>query len=170
MKILLICAFTSALILGCNKASTYSGPGLNPELKVLYEKNLATLKAANTAFENEQLDQWASYISDTAVWNAAGYGSLPAKKEDWKKALATITADWDSLKLMNANYLPGVDQITKEFDGSVRYYGLWVGQHKSGVETSIHYYATANFNSDNKVIVYSEYYDVGGLLSAIAPK
>ena len=168
MKILLIFVSASILILGCNRSTTNSGSGLNPELKLLYEKNLATLMAANGAFEREQLDEWASFVADTAVWNPAGYGSLPGKKEDWYKALASIAADWDSLKLMNANYLPGVDQITKEFDGSVRYYGLWVGYHKSGLETSVHYYATANFNNQNKITVYSEYYDVGGLVNAIA--
>ncbi len=143
---------------------------MNPEARALYEKNLVTLKAMNSAFENEQMDNWGTYVSDTAVWNSAAYGSVPGTKATWAATLGGYVADWDSIRLMNAIYLPGLDQNTAEFDGSVRYYGLWVARHKSGVETSLSYYATADFNSDGKLVVYSEFYDLGGLLNAIKPK
>ncbi len=170
MKAITICIAASILAIGCSAPSNQTGSGMNPETKTLYEKNLLVLKAMIAAYENEQLDTWGTYVSDTAVWNPAAYGSVPGTKETWAASLAGYVAEWDSIKLMNANFLPGVDQNTKEFDGSVRYYGVWVGMHKSGVETSLNYYATADFNADGKLTVYSEYFDAGGLLNAIRPK
>lgn len=170
MKTITLALCASILVIGCNQSSTQTGSAIDSETKAAYEKNLAELKAMINAYENEQLDEWSKYVADSARWNPAGYGALPSTKEQWAAALTGYVADWDSLKLMNANYLPGLDQNTKEFDGSVRYYGLWVGRHKSGIETSLSYYATADFNSDGKVVVYSEYYDVGGLLNALKPK
>lgn len=170
MKTLTLALCVFILVMGCNPSSTHTGSGINPETKVIYEKNLVVLKAMNNAFENEQLDEWSNFVADSARWNPAGYGALPSTKEQWVATLTGYVADWDSIRLMNANYLPGLDQDTKEFDGSVRFYGLWVGRHKSGLETSVNYYATADFNSEGKVVVYSEFFDVGGLLNAIKPK
>ena len=140
------------------------------DAKALYEKNLASLQAGITAFENEKIDDWAATVADSAVWNPPVYGAKPAGKEDWKKALAGYVADWDSLKLVNPNFLPGIDSATHEFDGSVRYYGKWEGVHKSGVKTSINFYGTYEFNKDGKVVNGTDFFDVGGLINAIKPK
>ena len=83
--------------------------------------------------------------------------------------LAYVT-DWDSLKLNYPDFLPGIDSATHEFDGSVRYYGIWNGVHKSGVHTSVNFYATYDFNKEGKIINASEFFDVGGLMNAIKPK
>jgi hypothetical protein len=138
--------------------------------KALYEKNLASLQAGITAFENEKMDDWAATVADNAVWNSPAYGAKPAGKEDWKKALTAYTTDWDSLKLVNPVFLPGVDSLTHDFDGSVRYYGNWEGVHKSGVRTSVSFYGTYEFNKDNKVVNATEFFDVGGLTNALKPK
>ena len=140
------------------------------DAKALYEKNLASLQAGNTAFENEKLDDWAATVADNAVWNSPAYGAKPAGKEDWKKALTAYTTDWDSLKLVNPIFLPGIDSLSHKFDGSVRYYGTWEGVHKSGVKTSVNFYGTYEFNQDGKVVDGTEFFDVGGLMNAIAAK
>lgn len=140
------------------------------DAKMLYEKNLASLKKGITAFENEKLDDWAATVADTTIWNSAVYGSSPAGKADWRKELNNYIADWDSLKLNYADFLPGIDSATHEFDGSVRYYGIWNGVHKSGVHTLVNFYATYDFNKDGKIINASEFFDVGGLMNAIKGK
>lgn len=140
------------------------------DAKMLYEKNLASLKKGITAFENEKLDDWAATVADTTIWNSPVYGSSPAGKADWRKSLSNYIADWDSLKLNFPDFLPGIDSATHEFDGSVRYYGIWNGIHKSGVHTSVNFYATYDFNKDGKVINASEFFDVGGLMNAINAK
>jgi hypothetical protein len=140
------------------------------DAKMLYEKNLASLKKGITAVENEKLDDWAETVADTTIWNSAVYGSSPAGKADWRKELSNYIADWDSLTLNYTDFLPGIDSATHEFDGSVRYYGIWNGVHKSGVHTSVNFYATYDFNEDGKIINASEFFDVGGLMNAINAK
>ncbi|MDB5222614.1 MAG: nuclear transport factor 2 family protein [Chitinophagaceae bacterium] len=149
------------------KSETVSKPS---DAKMLYEKNLASLKKGITAFENEKIDDWANTVSDTTIWNSAAYGSSPAGKEEWKKMLTAWIADWDSLKLNYPDFLPGIDSATHEFDGSVRYYGIWNGIHKSGVRTSVNFYATYDFNKEGKIVNASEFFDVGGLMNAIKGK
>lgn len=181
MKNLLFYFILSLAILACNEnKETEDSSSKNTEdtsstknydnAKALYESNLASLKAGISAFENDQIDGWSASVADSVVWNPAAYGASPAKKDDWKKTLSMYLANWDSLKLINPSYLPGVDSATKEFDGSVRYYGQWNGVHKSGVHTSVNYYATFEFNKDNKVISASEFFDVGGLMNAVKSK
>ena len=173
MKKLILWLGLSITVLACsqNQKPPEEVPTKSDEAKVRYEKNLAVLKASLTAFENEQIDEWATSLADNAVWNSAAYGSPAGTKEDWKKTLTYYVTEWDSLKLTNATFLPGIDSVSHEPDGSVRYYGNWVGFHnKSGLKTSINYYATLEFNSDNKVTSASEYMDIGGLLNAVAPK
>jgi len=161
----------SVAILACTQTpKPVETPTKSDEAKVKYEKNLAVLKASLTSFENEQIDEWATSLDDNAIWNSATYGAPVGTKEDWKKALTYYAAEWDSIRLTNASFLPGIDSASHEPDGSVRYYGTWVGVHKSGMRTSINYYATLEFNSDNKVISASEFMDIGGLLNAVAPK
>jgi hypothetical protein len=74
------------------------------------------------------------------------------------------------LKLTKTTFLPGVDSTTLQPDGSVRFYGVWVGTHKSGQQTSSKFYGSYDLNKDNKITSGDEYFDVGGLLNAVAPK
>lgn len=170
MKKMIVCLVASFAILACNqepkKETTVSA---NNDIKALYEKNLASLKSALAAFENEKIDDWAGYVADSVKWFPPYYGGVESKKEDWKKLLASYMADWDSLKLVNPNFLPGVDTATSEFDGSVRYYGTWNGVHKSGVHTSVNFYGSYDFNKDGKVTSASDFFDVGGLMNAVSP-
>jgi hypothetical protein len=162
----------SIAVLGCSQPQKPAEevPSKSDEAMIQYEKNLGVLKASLTAFENEQIDEWANSLADNAVWNPASYGAPAGTKEDWKKTLTYYVTEWDSLRLTNPTFLPGIDSASHEPDGSVRYYGTWVGVHKSGMKTSINYYATLEFNNDNKVITASEFMDIGGLLNAIATK
>lgn len=171
MKNLFFYLAVSVMILSCNqKAATSDASSENNDAKALYEKNLGILKTGITAFENEQIDAWASTVADSAVWIPASYGAPTGNKEDWKKTLASFMANWDSLQLKDANFLPGIDSITHEFDGSVRYYGKWEGVHKSGVRTSSNFYGTYEFNKDGKIIFASDFFDIGGLMNAVAGK
>ena len=164
MRNLILC-YMVFMILACNQVFSQK-----TNAKALYEKNLNSLKASLTAFENENIDAWASNIADNAVWNSPAYGAAKGTKDDWKKALAMYMADWDSLKLRNPIFLPGIDSTTHEFDGSVRYYGEWDGVHKSGVRTAVNFYGTYEFNKEGKITNGSDYFDVGGLMNAVKGK
>ena len=162
-----------SILLACNqpnKTETPATPTPPPEtdMKALYEKNLQSLKTGISAFEKRDLDGWAATVADSAKWNSAAYGSTVAKKDDWKKALSGYLANWDSLHLAYSNFLPGIDSTTQANDGSVRYYGVWAGKHKSGAWTKVKFYATYDFNKDNKVVSANEYFDLGGLMNAVS--
>lgn len=169
MRKIIFLFFISFVSYSCNEPvkSEIAKPS---DTKTLYEKNLATLKKGIAAFENENIDEWAETVSDTTIWNAAAYGSSPGTKEDWKKSLIAYFADWDSIKLNYPDFLPGIDSATHEFDGSVRYYGIWNGIHKSGVRTSVNMYATYDFNTEGKIVNASEFFDAGGLMNAVKSK
>ncbi len=142
----------------------------NADMKALYEKNLAVVKSAVSAFEKKDIDGWAAGIADSVIWSSPAYGDNVTTKAHWKESLASYLSNWNDLKLTNPNYLPGIDSATHEFDGSVRFYGIWVGTHKSGVKTADKFYGTYDFNKDNKIISGDEYFDVGGLINAVSPK
>ena len=178
MKKIIFLLLGLSVLFSCNEpaktddtaSATSDTSSKNSDAKALYEKNLASLKSGITAFENEKIDDWAATVADNAVWNPPSYGAKPAGKEEWKKALTGYTTDWDSIKLVDPVFLPGIDSVTHEFDGSVRYYGTWEGVHKSGVKTSVNFYGTYEFNTDGKVTDGSEFFDVGGLMNAVKPK
>jgi hypothetical protein len=170
MKLIVLLIAFSGILYACNEPVKSESNSQSSASKALYEKNLASLQKSITAFENENLDYWAETVSDTTIWNSAVYGSSPGGKEEWKKALLAYFADWDSIKLNFPDFLPGIDSATHEFDGSVRYYGIWMGVHKSGVRTSVNMYATYDFNSENKIVNASEFFDFGGLMNAVKGK
>lgn len=177
MKKILFFSITSLLLLACNQkskteeSSSNSGDKKSAEMKELYEKNLATLQTGIAAFEKGDADGWAATIADSAVWQSPAYGDTVKTKAHWKSAIKYYTDNWTNLKLNNAIFLPGIDTATHEMDGSVRYYGNWDGVYKSlGVKTSVTFYGSYDFNKDNKVINGEEFFDVGGLMNAIAAK
>ena len=170
-RLLIVLPVLLTILLSCNKpVKTETSAPVGNDMKALYEKNLSSLKTGISAFEKKDINGWAATVADSARWTPASYGAVESKKEDWKKELQAFIADWDSIKLVNPNFLPGIDSATHEFDGSVRYYGEWDGVHKSGVKTKVSFYGTYDFNKDNKVIFGAEFFDVGGLMNAVSGK
>ena len=173
MKKLLFASVVSLLLIACDSKEEKKEDDASKkmaDMKALYEKNLATLQKGIDAFSKNDIEGWAATISDTAQWQSPAYGDTVHTKAHWKEALKYYTDNWHDLKLNNAAFLPGIDQTTQELDGSVRYYGNWDGVHKSGVKTSVQFYGTYDFNADNKIISGADYFDVGGLMNAVAPK
>ena len=174
MKKFLFLAVTSWLLTACSntekKEDSTDAAKKPDDMTALYEKNLAAVKSAIASFEKKDMEGWASGIADSVVWNSPSYGDTGTTKAHWKETLTAYSANWNDLKLTNTNFLPGVDSTTHQPDGSVRFYGVWVGTSKSGQHTSSKFYGTYDLNKDNKVISADEYFDVGGLLSAVTPK
>lgn len=172
MKKILFAAVISLLIAACNdnEKKEDAASSKNAEMKALYEKNLATVKAFIAAFEKEDINSISSQIADTASWESPAYGDTVSSKAHWMESLKYYLDNWDKLHLTNGQFLPGLDSATHEFDGSVRYYGLWDGVHTSGVSTRVNFYGTYDFNKDNKIISGADFFDLGGLMNAVKPK
>ena len=169
--LLFVLSLVSMMILSCSKdqQSAVDEEQKREDAKNLYKKNLANVRAAIKAFEEEDLEKWATYVADTVVYVPPAYGLPWGTKQDWTNSLVYFTSDWDSIKLKNAVFLPSLDTASFEFDGSVRYYGQWKGIHKGGKKTQINYYAYYKFNKANKITFAIEFFDVGGLTHAVAP-
>ena len=174
MKKLLFAACLSLLVISCGdkeeEKKEDDSSKIKTEMHALYEKNLATLKTVYSAFEKEDIDALASHVADNTEWNGPSYGDTVKTKAHWMEGLKYYVTYWDNLKFNNAMYLPGVDSLTHEMDGGVRVYGRWDGMHKSGVATHVNYYGAFRFNKDGKISAANEFFDVGGLMNAVAPK
>lgn len=173
MKKVFFYSAVSLLMLACNQEAKKSDDtsAKNDDMKALYEKNLATIKSCITAFENKNLTDYASNVADSMIWNSPMYGDTVTTKAHYMESLKYWTDNWDNLHLSNAIFLPGLDTATHQLDGSVRYYGRWDGVNKAtGMATQVNFYGSYDFNKDNKVIDGSDYFDVGGLMNAVAPK
>lgn len=172
MKKLLLAPVLSLLLIACaDKDKKDDGASKkSDDMKALYEKNLAVLKAGIAAFEKEDINAWAAGVADDATWSSPAYGDTVTTKAHWKESLQFYADNWSNLKLNNANFLPGIDSGTHEFDGSVRYYGSWDGVHNSGKATKLNFYGTYDFNKDNKIVSGADYFDLGGLMNDVKPK
>lgn len=160
------------LAIACNqsekKEDTTSGN--SNEMKALYDQNLSTLKTFIADFEKEDIDGQAAQLADSAVWSSPAYGDTVHTKKHWLEAQKYYMDNWSDLHLSDAQFLPGIDSATHEFDGSVRYYGNWSGVHSSGVSGSIKFYGTYDFNKDHKIIAGNDFFDLGGLMNSTKPK
>lgn len=176
MKKLFFVSVVSLLMISCSDkekketTAAVAPPDNSAAMKELYEKNLATVKTAIAAFEKEDLAGYGATLADSAKWNSPAYGDTVHTKAHWLESLKYYMDNWSNLHLSDANFLPGIDSATHEFDGSVRYYGSWNGTHSSGLATSVNFYGTYEFNKDNKIISGADYFDLGGLMNAVKPK
>src|SRR5665213_2646036 len=135
MRKLLLPLLASLLVISCNSGETKDDTVApkNDDAKALYDQNLAVVKTITTDFENKNLTDFFSNVADSVVWNSPVYGDDVHTKAHWMESLKYWTDNWDSLQLINANFLPGLDSVTHTIDGSVRYYGEWLGVHKATV-------------------------------------
>lgn len=171
MKKVIFVGTMALMITSCNPGvkKDETALGKAAAMQALYQQNLATLKTFVADFEKEDIEGEAAQIADSAVWNSPAYGDTVHTKKHWLESHKYYMDNWSNLHLTNGQFLPGIDSVTHEFDGSVRYYGRWDGTHSSGIVTQVNFYGTYEFNADHKIISGSDYFDLGGLMNAIRP-
>lgn len=172
MKKTLVAFCFTLLVMGCKQSEKKEEVTINKDadMQALYQQNLATVKTMVADFEKEDIDGEAAQIADSAVWNSPAYGDTIHTKKHWLESHKFYMDNWSNLQLSNAQFLPGIDSVTHQFDGSVRYYGRWDGVYSSGLPTQVNFYGTYEFNADHKIISGSDYFDLGGLMNAVKPK
>ncbi|HET7118206.1 MAG TPA: hypothetical protein VFI29_17040 [Hanamia sp.] len=172
MKKIFFAVGITFMVIGCNQTekTDNTASSKNAEMQALYEQNLSTLKTFIADFEKEDLDGQAALIADSARWSSPAYGDTVHTKKHWLEAQKYYMDNWSNLHLSNAQFLPGIDSATHEFDGSVRYYGFWGGVHSSGFTGQVKFYGTYDFNKDHKIISGNDFFDVGGMMNAINSK
>lgn len=135
-----------------------------------YLKNLATVQAVLAAHSSADYDTWSSlHHEDAVIWDA-NYGSASMTREEAAVLYASHHEAIDEIDYSKAVWLPGVDTLSMEADGSVRAYINWKGTARaSGVAIDLRAYHYWNFK-DGKIIAEGNYYDAGGLIAAASPK
>ena len=139
-----------------------------------YEKNLEkfknVIKDINTYFINSTQD--TIDISDYYTEDFIFYTYPAGHKKGVRTNRFDYIASLNQMKKMNLSinighsiYLPGIDEVSYEMDGSVRvYYGATLSFDSSDVEFSG--YQTVNFR-DGKIMAIWEWADFGGVKSQL---
>jgi ketosteroid isomerase-like protein len=146
------------LIAGCAQAPS------NAE----YQKNLATAKAVMQAHIDMDYDAWLAYYADDAVVWDAPYGTDKISAADAAVLFATHHDAFDGISMSREVWLPGVDTLNLQADGSVRAYINWAGTSKiNGKKLDLRAYHYWNFNGDGKITQQGDFYDAGGVQSYV---
>ena len=130
----------------------------------VYLANLAVVKSMHQAHMDEDLETWSTMIADSLKWSSPEYGSVnqAGTKEDDAALMKSYQDNFDDISIQQAIYLPGLDSVTAEPDGSVRVYIHWTGTHtSSGVVAEPWYYANYDFEG-GKVVAATDHRYRGG--------
>ena len=127
------------------------------DTKATYDRNVANFKTMLNAWTNQDVEAALNLMADDFMETGTGYGEQDRNKEEWKtqnEGMMTIMKP----TLKQAIYLPGIDTVSLEMDGSVRYYGTWnfaVGEK----DVDLLVYGTADFNDEGLVTSLAHYAD-----------
>ena len=133
----------------------------------VYLENLAVVKAYHDAIINEDIETLATMVSDTVKYNSPAYGSTVGTKEDWTGFLQEWFDNFEDFAIEEVVFLPGLDGVTAEPDGSVRCYVRWNNTHSSGVKVAPWYYANYDLEG-GKIVTALIFGDSGGVRNYIA--
>ncbi|HBP44811.1 MAG TPA: hypothetical protein DD635_02845 [Flavobacteriales bacterium] len=159
MKNILILSSTILLIVGCNQ-NTVECPEVDMST---YEKNQATVERMFAGFQNGEIDP-SIYASDF-IEVGTGFNENDRGKEETMEQYRIFTSLL-SMDLQEEVYLPGVDSVNYEVDGSVRYYGQW--QMQMGEATQkLMTYGSFEFNEAGEMTTLAHYADWTATFNAL---
>jgi hypothetical protein len=147
-----------------------------------FNKRVGVLKAYLQAHCDEDIEAMKAVLSDTLKWSPPNHTEGDwLGKEDLVTALLGYQADYDDITYNEGIVLPG-DNGAGYFAGShynsegtgnsapnaIRCYGTWNATHvASGKSIKLKWYGIVSFNADDKIIMSTEYFDVGGLVAQV---
>ena len=141
-----------------------------------FKKNSATVTAYLKAFQAESVDY--SIFSNDFISRDTGFGSkdtitLEQMKEGDKNLFAAY--DFKIIGFDTLVLLPGVDNITKKPDGSVRYYGDFEVTRPATDSTAaktgiLKTYESFDFDSEGKIRFHQIYGDFTGIVTYLNSK
>ena len=135
----------------------------------LYNTNVAIAKKAMACYEAPtDFETFKSLIHEDIKHQSPMYGQgltdyagVLGQAEFYMKGFANV-------KFNNAVWLPGVDTVSLQSNGSVRVYGTWTGESietgKSFSVDSYHYFDI----EDSKIVMSGDYFDATGMVMAVS--
>lgn len=145
-----------------------------------FNKRMAVLKAYLQAHSDEDLEAQKAILSDTLKWSPPNHtGGDWLGKNELIGALEGYHTDYE-----NITYTDGIILPNNTGDGffsgnqysssgtlntganAIRSYGKWNATHvASGNSISVKWFAVTSFNEANKIVMVTEYWDLGGLIA-----
>ena len=138
------------------------------DTKAIYNRNVANFKAMLDAWSNQDVEAALNLMADDFMETGTGYGEPDRNKEEWKTQSEGMMSIMKPT-LKQAIYLPGIDTVSFEMDGSVRYYGTWnFAAGEKDVDLMV--YGTADFNDEGLLTSLAHYADFGVAMMQILPE
>ena len=160
MKKLLVGIFVLGSMIACTSQETKT-EGEDPNM-VLFSENAKVVDASIKAFSNKDLNEFATFYSDTLKLHSAVYGENDISKAEMLKRASYFFTLVNNVKA-KVNILPGVDEVTKKLDGSVRAYVNWSGDLVNNApKRDLKVYVSYKLDKDHKIYDADEYYDATG--------
>ena len=135
----------------------------------LYKTNLEVVKKAMSCYESPQdYETFVSLIHEDVQHQSPMYGQGSVSYEGVLGQAKFYMEGFSDVAFENPVWLPGVDTVSLQNNGSVRVYGTWTGKSnetgKSFAVDSYHYFDI----SDGKIISSGDYFDATGMVMAIS--
>jgi quinol monooxygenase YgiN len=135
----------------------------------MFEENKAIAQKWVQAFEKNDLSLWEESVSKDLKDQAPMYGVGEIDYNASKQIAEFYISSYKNIRFNNPVWLPGVDTLTLQPDGSVRVYGTWTGESVS-TGRSFKNLAYHNFDFKNgKIISSGEFFDATGMINAVGP-
>lgn len=177
-KTIFLLAFYMLLIVGCSPA-TQDRP-TEAEVSV-FKKNVSTFQIWKKSHELEDIDMFMDILADSLQWSPPNYEGEILGKKELKAALSEVYFPlFENIQFTEGEGLPypdapgywggstfsSRDEMALSFNpNSLRVYGLWTAKHsETGTPIQFKWFALIDFNEDGKIVKFSDYMDVTGVL------
>mgnify|MGYP006165237435 FL=1 len=162
------CANESNSNLEISEANTIESSNETKDKNETYQRNSSNLKTLFDHWEAKDVEASVSLLSEDFVETGTSFNENDRNRSEWKENVEGMMSVM-SPSLKNAIYLPGIDTVNFQPDGSVRYYGTWnfsVGDKNEDLKV----YGTANFNDEGLITTLAHYADFGLTMMQIMPE
>ena len=143
-------------------------PITNNTTAAIFEENCKTVSAYFEDFVSEKID-YNKYYATNAVIKGTTLGSADSVTVDEHKEMHSfLHFIYDFSYNKPLVFLPGVNPVTKEMDGSVRFYcSINVTETDTQKSVSIPMYYSFDFDEDGKFLFQQYYGDINAYLESL---
>ena len=147
-----------------------------------FNDRVAILKAYLQAHCDEDIEAQKAILSDTLKWSPPNHTEGEwLGKDDLVGALQGYHADYENITYTAGIVLPNntgpgffsgnqysSDGTVNSGANAFRSYGTWQATHvATGKSIKVKWFGVSSFNEDNKIVMTTEYWDLGGLIAQV---
>ena len=135
----------------------------------LYNTNVAIAKKAMSCYETPaDFETFKSLVHEDVVHQSPMYGQGEVDYEGVLGQAKFYMGGFTNVKFTNAVWLPGVDTVNLQNNGSVRVYGTWSGESiETGNSFSVDSYHYFDIDG-GKIVSSGDFFDATGMVMAVS--